>query len=217
VKITDIDYYAQFGESRLNRMPAGIKLLAVMFVIVTVVLSSNLAILAALYAALLIVIAVSSVPKFKIIKMSLFPLIFLVLFLVSIRNISLATALIFSLKALSASTAFALLVFTTSYIKIFSALSGVLPDFIVNILFMTYRSVFILAKTFENLMDMLHFRGLPSAHKPLALLETIGNLVGFFVIKSMQTGENMYEAMKLRGYSGSFAYLKGNNGKNCRN
>lgn len=217
MKITDIDYYAQFGESRLNCMPAGIKLLAVVFVVATVVLSSNLLVLAVMYAALLIVIAVSAVPKWNIIKISLFPLIFLALFLLSISNISLTTAFIFVLKALNASTAFAILVFTTGYTKIFSVLNAILPDFVVNILFMTYRSVFILAKTFENLIDMLHFRGMPSTHKPLAMLEAIGNLVGFFVIKSMQTGENMYEAMKLRGYSGSFAYLKGNDGKNCRN
>jgi energy-coupling factor transporter transmembrane protein EcfT len=219
VKITDIDYYAQYGKSWLNSLSAGIKILAVLAVVLTVVFSANLQVLAVLYLALLLVIAFSSVPKLKIVKVSLFPLVFLVLFLVSINNLTLETVFVFVFKALSASTVFSILVFTTSYVKIFSTISGVLPDFAVNILFMTYRSIFILAKTFENMLDMLRFRGMPAASKPVLFLEAFGNLVGFFVIKSIQTGENMYDAMNLRGYSGNFNYLKGvqlkgNHGKN---
>jgi len=208
MKITDIDYYAEYGKSWLNRLSTRIKMLAVLLVIATVVISSDIRILGGLYLALLLVVTFSSVPKLKIIKISLYPLIFLILFLVSIKNIVLQTALIFIFKALSAATSLVLLVFTTNYIKIFGTLSKIMPTFLVNVLFLTYRSLFILAKTFESLMDVLKFRGLPAIKRPILFLKTIGNLVGFFVIKSMETGENLYDAMKLRGYSDSFTYLK---------
>lgn len=208
MKITDIDYYAEYGDSWLNKTPALFKILAVLLVIAVVVLTANIYVLGGLYFFLLLLIAFSSVPKFKIIKISLFPLIFLVLFLVSIKNLSYETAFIFIFKALSAATSFVILVFTTNYIKIFTSLSIFLPDFLVNILFLTYRSIFILARTLENLMAMLKFRGKPSIKKPVLFLQTIGNIVGFFVIKSVQTGENLYEAMKLRGYSQSFKQIK---------
>lgn len=193
MKITDIDYYAEFGESWLNKTPANIKLIAVGLVLAVVVLSGNVFLLGVLYLALLLMLLFSSAPKFKIIKMSFYPLIFLALFLLSVRNLSLELAFIFLFKALSAATALITLVFTTNYIKIFSCLKSILPGFLVTMLFLTYRSIFILARTLENLLDMMKFRGRPS-------VKNLGNILGFFVIKSIQTGENMYNAMKLRGY-----------------
>jgi len=195
VKITDIDYYAEFGQSWLNKLPVSIKLAAVGLVLSVVVFSANVYFLGTLYLILLTVILFSSVPKFSIIKLSLYPLVFLLLFLLSVQNISLKLVLIFLFKALNASTALILLIFTTCYINIFSILKKFLPSFLVNILFLTYRSIFILARTLENLLDMMKFRGKP----PLKNLKSLGDIVGFFVIKSIQTGENMYEAMKLRG------------------
>ena len=193
MKITDIDYYAEFGESWLNKTPVGFKLAGVALVLGVVLFSADIMVLGTVYAGLLGIILFSSLPKRNIIQISLYPLIFLGLFLFSIHNLSLELALVFVFKALSAATALILLVFTTSYIKIFSALRRILPNFLVNILFLTYRSMFILVRTLENLLDMMKFRGRPS-------LKNLGNIVGFFVIKSIQTGENMYDAMKLRGY-----------------
>lgn len=207
MKITDIDYYSEFGESRLNRLSARIKLLAAFFVIMLVVFSRNIYVLAGLYLVLTGITFCSKVPKYKIFKISLFPLIFLVLFFLSIHNLSVELLFIFLFKALSASTALVLLVFITSYIDIFRNISRFMPDFIINILFLTYRSLFILAKTLENLLDMLKFRGMPSLKKPVLWGKTLGKLIGHFILKSIQTGENMYDAMVLRGYSGNFDYL----------
>lgn len=193
MRITDIDYFAEYGGSWLNKLPAKAKLLSAGLVIATVVFSRDVFLLGGLYTAILLIVLVSSVPKLDIIKISLYPLIFLTLFFLSMQNLSMEFALIVILKALSASTTLILLIFTTSYVKIFSAMRGFLPEFMVNMLFLTYRSIFILARTLENLMNMLKFRGKPS-------VKNLGNLIGFFVIKSIQTGENMYDAMKLRGY-----------------
>lgn len=193
MKIIDIDYYAEYGESWLNKTPVKIKLAMVGIVILTVILSWNVYVLGGLYLSLLLIILFSCVPKLNILKLSLYPLIFLVLFIISIKNISLELALIFVFKSLNASTSLILLIFTTNYIKVFGALRGFMPEFIVNLLFWTYRSIFILARILENLLDMMKFRGNPS-------LKNLGNMLGFFVIKSIQTGENMYDAMKLRGY-----------------
>lgn len=194
MKITDIDYYSVYGESWLNKLPVNTKLLAVGVVLTVVIIFSNIFVLGPIYITLLlIIIAASALPRKNIIKMSLYPLIFLVFYFVSIKNLSLELAFIFIFKALSASTALILLVFTTNYTKIFGTLKNFMPGFLVSALLLTYRSIFILARTLENLLEMTKFRGEPN-------LKSLGNLVGFFVIKSIQTGENMYDAMKLRGY-----------------
>lgn len=193
MKFTDIDYFAEYGNSLLNKIPTRVKLFFVALVIAAVVFSKNIYLLGGLYTALLLIILTTKVPKLHIIKASLYPLIFLLLFLFSVRGLTLEFTLILVFKALSSSTALILLFFTTSFVKIFTQLRTVLPAFVVNMLFMTYRSIFILARTLENLLNTLKFRGKPS-------IKNIGNLLGFFVIKSIQTGENMYDAMKLRGY-----------------
>jgi energy-coupling factor transporter transmembrane protein EcfT len=208
LKITDLDYYAVYGKSWLNKISAKYKVAVVFAVILTVIFTSELYILGGIYIILLGIILFSNLPKMKIIKMSMYPLIFLILFLISLKNYSFETCLMYIFRALGTSTSLIILVFTTSYTKIFNSISLILPKFIVNILFMTYRSLFILVKTLENLLDSLKFRGMPEIKAPLKFFQAVGNLIGFFVIKSIQTGENIYDAMKIRAYSDSFDYMK---------
>ena len=208
MKISDLDYYATFGNTFLHKIPAKYKLLDAAIILIAVFYAKNVYSLAIMYFLLMTYLVFSGLPRLKFFKVSLYPLIFTAIFLYSIENLTYLTAFKLLLRVLCISTTFIFLVFTTPYIQIFKALSGFLPDIMVNILFNTYRSLFIINKTLDNLLTTVRLRGKLSITRPINSLKTIGNLVGFFVIKSIETSEKMYDGIKLRGYSDNFLFLR---------
>lgn len=208
MKISDLDYYATFGNSFLHKIPAKYKLIDTAIILIAVLLVNNPYSLVIMYFLLITYLIFSGLPKRKIFKASLYPLIFTSLFLFSIENLTYLTSMKIIFKVLCISTTFIFLIFTTPYIKIFKELSAFLPKTMVNILFNTYRSLFIINNTLDNLLTTIRLRGELSIYKPVQALKTIGNLVGFFVIKSIETSEKMYDGIKLRGYSDNFRFLK---------
>jgi cobalt/nickel transport system permease protein len=208
MKISDLDYYATFGNTFLHKIPAKYKLLDAAIILIAVFYAKNAYSLAIMYFLLMTYLVFSGLPRLKFFKASLYPLIFTVIFLYSIENLTYLTAFKLILRVLCISTTFIFLVFTTPYIQIFKELSGFLPDIMVNILFNTYRSLFIINKTLDNLLTTVRLRGKLSITRPINSLKTIGNLVGFFVIKSIETSEKMYDGIKLRGYSDNFLFLR---------
>ena len=208
MKIVDLDYYAIYGKSWLNKISATYKLLFVLFVVICVVFISNYAILGGLYAFLLLIVLFSKVPRLKVLILSSYPLIFILFYIFSINNLSLNMVLLLLFKVFSASTVFALLVFTTSYVDIFKRLDRFLPSFLTSTLFLTYRSIFILWKTFENLNLAMYIRGRPQVSRPIYSLKRLSNSLGYLIIRAFEMSEQMYEGMKLRGYSDSLKYLR---------
>jgi len=208
MKISDLDYYATFGNTFLHKVPAKYKLLDAIIIICAIFYAKNVYSLAIMYFLLITYLIFSGLPRFKFFKLSLYPLIFTAMFLYSIENLTYLTAFKLILRVLCFSTTFIYLIFTTPYIQIFKALSGFLPDIMVNILFNTYRSLFIINNTLENLLTTIRLRGRLRLNRPILALKTIGNLIGFFVIKSIETSEKMYDGIKLRGYSDNFKFLK---------
>ena len=201
MKIADLDYYATFGDSFLHKIPAKYKLIDAAIILSAVLYAKNVYSLAIMYFLLMTYLVFSGLPRRNFLKASLYPLIFTAMFLFSMENLTYLTAFKIILRVLCISTTFIFLIFTTPYIQIFKALSVFLPDIMINILFNTYRSLFIINNTLDNLLTTMRLRGGISIFRPVHSLSTIGNLVGFFVIKSIETSEKMYEGLKLRGYS----------------
>ena len=201
MKIADLDYYATFGDSFLHKIPAKYKLIDAAIILSAVLYAKNVYSLAIMYFLLMTYLVFSGLPRRNFLKASLYPLIFTAMFLFSMENLTYLTAFKVILRVLCISTTFIFLIFTTPYIQIFKALSVFLPDIMINILFNTYRSLFIINNTLDNLLTTVRLRGGISISRPIHSLKTIGNLVGFFVIKSIETSEKMYEGLKLRGYS----------------
>jgi len=208
MKIVDIDYYAIYGNSWLHKISTTNKLTAVLLILASVIFFSDYRILGILYLILLSIILFSKLPKLKIIALSLYPLIFVSLFILSTKNISLDFIFLLIFKVITASTAFVTIVFTTSFIEIFKATEKFLPSFLVSVLFLTYRSIFILWTTLENLQLAMYIRGKPQLKKPIYSIKVISNALGFLIITAIEASENMYEGMRLRGYSGNLKYLR---------
>jgi len=95
---------------------------------------------------------------------------------------------------------------TTPSPKIFQSLGKILPSIIVSALFITYRSIFILLKVFEETQHALYLRGGFQWRHPLRSLTNISNAFGHLMIKGIDMSENMYEAMVIRGFKNKIHY-----------
>ncbi|MCK7516032.1 MAG: energy-coupling factor transporter transmembrane protein EcfT [Desulfobacterales bacterium] len=208
MKIADIDYYAIYGNSWLHKTPAQYKLIWAFLVLTVALLMNNWAISGLIYLVLLLIILFSSVPKVKIILASFYSLLFVALYLFSIKNLTLNYALLIIFKVLSVSTSFILVIFTTTYIEIFKKLDKILPSTLISVLFLTYRSIFILWTIFEDIQLALRMRGKPSILRPIYSLKILGNAIGHLIIRSIEVSEDMYECLEIRGYSGNLKYLR---------
>lgn len=208
MKISDLDYYSTFGNTFLHKIPAKYKLSAFAVILILVLTVNNLFIYAFIYISLLLILTGSEIHRRKAFFASLYPLIFTIIFLFSYENMPLSSAAALVLRVLCISTSLILIIFTTPYIKVFSTLGKFLPEIIINILFNTYRALFIITNILDNLLTAISLRGNLSLMRPVHFLKTIGNLLGFFVIKSIETSEKMYEGIKLRGYTDKYFFLK---------
>lgn len=208
MKIAEIDYYASRKNTFLHFIPIELKFLLIFLVLLTVLTANNLVLLGILYLVILLITCLTRVPSLKIIKLSLYPLVFIVLYVFSIDLKDYIYAVLIALKALISALTFVLLIFTTSYIDIFSKLSNFLPSFLVMTLFITYRSIFILGAILENIKLAIHLRGKINFKKPIYTIKMFSEMLGYTIIRAIETSENVFECLKVRGYSGNFRYLR---------
>jgi energy-coupling factor transporter transmembrane protein EcfT len=208
MKLIDVDYYALYGNSWLHKIPAGTKLLTALFILLFVIVSKDFRIISIIYSVLLAMILLSGLPKLKIFALSLYPLIFTSIFILSIEDMSLSFMLLLIFKVITSSTMFVTIIFTTSFTNIFRAFEKYLPSFLVSVLFITYRSIFILWNTLENLQLAMYIRGKPSIKKPIHSIKVLSNALGFLVITAIEASENMHQGMRIRGFSDNLKYLR---------
>ena len=111
IQLSYLDYAAVEGKSWLHRLPAKVKMVAVLFVLFGVVAWRSLPGLLVLYLLLVALFFASRVPR-KIFPLTLYPLIFASLFIL-ISGFQLRFILLVFLKVLSGSTGVLLLLATT--------------------------------------------------------------------------------------------------------
>ncbi len=94
------------------------------------------------------------------------------------------------------------LILTTPYVEIFSILSIIFPSLVVDILFFTYRSFFILLEKLENIMKNIKLKGGYHFFDIIRNLKNIAGIIGLLIIHSFEMSERMYKIYSLRGYDG---------------
>jgi cobalt/nickel transport system permease protein len=207
IQLSYLDYIAVEKKSFLHRLSPKLKIvgmIAVLFLIVTV---RNLPGLLLLYVILLTLYFAAKVPV-RIFSLTLYPLIFAVLF-IFLSGFQVFFILLIFLKVLCGSTGVVLLLATTPYPSIFSALGRVLPSSFVIALFLTYRSIFILLTILEETQHALYLRGGVQWRHPWRSLVNISNAFGHLIIQGIDASERMYESMVLRGFKGKIHYRGG--------
>ena len=204
IQLSYLDYSAVEGKSFLHRFPPMLKIIAMLLVLFIIVTAKSLPGLFLLYVVLVALFFITRIPK-KIFSLTLYPLIFAVLF-IFISGFQIPFILLIFLKVLCGSTGVVLLLSSTPYPSIFSILGRVLPSSFVMALFLTYRSVFILLKVLEETQNALYLRGGVQWRQPWRSLINISNAFGHLIIRGIDASEKMYESMVLRGFSDKIHY-----------
>jgi cobalt/nickel transport system permease protein len=181
-----------------------LKIIGMLFVLFVIITVKNLPGLFLLYMILLALFFIARVPV-KIFSLTLYPLIFAILF-IFLSGFQIFFILLICLKVLCGSTGVVLLLASTPYPSIFSVLGRVLPSSFVMALFLTYRSIFILLIVLEETEHALYLRGGVQWKHPWRSLINISNAFGHLIIKGIDASEKMYESMVLRGFEGRIHY-----------
>jgi len=204
IQLSYLDYIAVEKKSFLHRLSPKLKIIGMVVILFLIVTVRNLPGLFSLYILLLILYFTAKVPL-RIFPLTLYPLIFAVLF-IFLSGFQIFFILLILSKVLCGSTGVVLLLATTPYPSIFSALGRVLPSSFVIALFLTYRSIFILLTVLEDTQHALYLRGGIQWKHPWRSLINISNAFGHLIIQGIDASEKMYESMVLRGFKGKIHY-----------
>jgi cobalt/nickel transport system permease protein len=204
IQLSYLDYLAVEGKSWLHHLSPKLKVIGMALVLLGIVTLRSLSGLFLLYAILLTLFFISRIPL-RIFSLTLYPLIFAFLF-IFISGFQILFIFLIFLKVLCGSTGVVLLLATTPYPSIFRVLGRVLPSIFVTALFLTYRSIFILLKVFEETQHALYLRGGFQWRHPWRSLNNISNAFGHLIIKGIDASERMYESMVLRGFKNKIHY-----------
>jgi energy-coupling factor transporter transmembrane protein EcfT len=204
IQLPYLDYIALERKSFLHRLSPKLKIIAMVFVLFGIVVIRSLPGFLLLYGILLALFFISRIP-IRILSLTFYPLIFAILF-IFISGFQMHFIILIFLKVLCGSTGVVLLLATTPYPSIFSALGKVLPSTFVTALFLTYRSIFILLDILEETQYALYLRGGFQWKHPWRSLNNISNAFGHLIIKGIDASEKMYESMIFRGFKNKIYY-----------
>ena len=202
-----IDHIAVSGRGWLNHTPASLKLAALVLTIGALLWLRTVVPAACLLAGLLVVALTARLPMRIVAVLTLYPLIFLLVLFLSVRGLTLAAALLITVRVLAITCSVVVLVLSTPYPAVFGVLSRFLPRFLVAALFFTYRSLFAISDSLHNIRTALHVRGAVDWRRPVATLRQVGMALGHLMVNSIDASERMADALAVRGFANRIHHL----------
>jgi len=197
-----VDTWASAGDSAFHRASALSKLLFVALVLGAILSSTSPVFLAGLYAALIVLVLVSRVPLGPALLLSLYPVLFSALWLLSRWNGDWTTPLVLVLRSLASSLTAVLLVASTPYPDLFAPIARVTPRLVGDGLFLTYRAFFLLVARADRMWTAMKLRGGLTGRGLPRDFRAAGEGLGQLVIHSYDRSQRLYAIMHIRGHSG---------------
>jgi len=197
-----VDYWASSGKSAWHRASAGAKMVLVLALIASAVFSNSVFFLASAYALVWLLVLASGLPIVPVIGLAIYPALFTLVFVASRWDGTWATPTIYLLRALCAGLAAVWLVGTTPYPDLFAPISRLVPRFVGDALFLSYRAFFTLANKLVRLSVALRLRGGWGRGGVMRRLTNLGQGLGTLVLFSFERSQRVYAIMELRGHSG---------------
>lgn len=197
-----VDFWAIKLTSPVHRLAAGPKLVAAGLILAGVILSRDLVFLAGTFLVLAGVVVLAGLPWARVLLASFYPAVLLVPLLVAQGLGSPLGSLLMVAKAVDAALTMLALVTTTPYPVLFSALRRVAPGLLVDMLFLAYRSFFILLAVARDVLTALRLRGGLGARNWGRRLGNVGQGIGLVVVRGIDLSEDFSRVLRLRGYRG---------------
>jgi len=199
-----IDHYANNLSSPMHRASTLSKLISAIVALgITIFAYSALALMAE-FLIILAFIAAAKLPMSRLLSWALYPAFFASLFALSQIPYSLILPIITIFKAINAALIMLFLISTTPYPELFSIL-GILSKTLGNITFLTYRFFFLFIDQTGKRFTIMKARGGLASNWKIKITN-LAHFIGMLFVTSFETSENMYAAMKTRGYSGNLSY-----------
>lgn len=200
--VATVDLWATSGRSYLHRASPAAKLIAAALLLAGVILVLNVLVVATVFVLVLAVARRSGIPVGRFTLAALYPGIFALLFALAQFHGDFFIPATTIAKAVTAASVVVLLIATTPYPRLFAALRPVLPDTIVEVLYVTYRSVFILLRVLGDAFTSVRLRGGSAGAGLRARLRNVAAALAVGAVYSFDVSERTYAVMRLRGYSG---------------
>lgn len=198
--LTFLDYHAATGSSFIHRASPLSKVAVVGIVVAAAILSrhpQSYLVLAAVLAGLTLM---ARIPWREVVFILAYPAVFAaILGVAGFRPDSLPAWLLVT-RAVSVALSVIILFGTTSYGRVFALFRFLLPALVVDALFLTYRTFFILVGQWGNFLIAIKLRG---GFSPFTLRQDLKNVTAAFgltCIRALEMSERIYQIMALRGY-----------------
>jgi cobalt/nickel transport system permease protein len=146
----------------------------------------------------------SKLPFFKLLKWSLYGLIFGLMFALSQLFYSWNLALFTLLKVFSCILLMIWFTTSTGFIELFSFVPF---KTLKNMLLLTYRFFFMIVDSFSRRLKIANVRGLNQS-KFLVRLKSLSNIIAHELIHTLEKAERVYKLMILRGFDGKISLNK---------
>lgn len=199
--VTAVDRSAVLGDSLLHRASPRSKLAASALLIAAVVVVRDPFVAAGLALSLSGAAVAVGLPLRKMLPLAAYPAVFALIFaLVSAPGP--VTGALFVLKAVTAALAVVTLMFSTPYPQVFAPIQRITPTIVGDTLLMTYRSVFLLAEKFGDLLRAVRLRSGISRRQPVRAARATARALGGLLLYSLDLSQREYDILRLRGYQG---------------
>ncbi|MBN1193419.1 MAG: hypothetical protein JXA36_06990 [Coriobacteriia bacterium] len=199
--VTAVDRSAVLGDTMLHRAAAVSKLVATGLILAAVVSVNDTLVALGLALSLTGAAAALRLPLRKMLPLALYPALFALVFAFAAAPGPVTGALLV-LKAVTAALAVVMLMFSTPYPQVFAPLQRVTPEIVGDALLMTYRSLFILAEKYSDLLRIVRLRSGVSARQPVRAARATTRALGGLLLYSFDLSQREYDILRLRGYEG---------------
>jgi len=204
-----LDCLALNGIGVLHKCSPAAKMTMSLLLIGAVVVTDHLPVLGLTGAVILALMLLSRLPLGRILPYTAYPVFFALIFALSAGGVSAWSFLVLA-KAVVAALSVLLLIGTTSFVEIFGTLHRFLPKLMVDGLFMTYRTFFILVRGMADFFRSVRLRGGYSAFRFAGNIRNLAQAMAVLFLNSWEMSERMYNVMMLRGYSGRIGFARRN-------
>lgn len=199
--VTAVDRSAVLGDTLLHRAAPGSKLVAAALLLGAVVTVNDPLVAAGVALSLAGAGAAVHLPLRHMLPLALYPALFALVFAFAAAP-GPATGALFVLKAVTAALAVVTLMFSTPYPQVFAPVQRITPTIVGDALLMTYRSLFILAEKFGDLLRAVRLRSGVSARQPVRAAQATTRALGGLLLYSLDLSQREYDILRLRGYEG---------------
>lgn len=227
--IPDIDLITTYGErqdSAVSRASPWTKGILLILIVLMITLTSNLVILLAIYAAILIACVMAGLPMRKILAWYAMPAVFVLSlvgimawnqpgvpvlsfaiagFVLTLTDQGILLIVTLLIKALISVTFSLFFLMTTKYAHFSAMISRVFPSPLDQIFLLAYRFLFLTLAMAASILKAVRSRGGGLVRSIRVQGGLFAGVFGLVFIRSFEQAERVQKAMTARGYNGSFA------------